>query len=142
MSVATAPSSKEEPLIKVVTMLKRKNGMTREEFRDFYENNHAKLFVKYLTHPSIVRYARRYVTPIPDAITSELRDTSFNSLTEVWLNDRELYESWTSGAMMGEEFRTFVAQEEEYLFDRDQIFVCVVEEVDSVLPHSAAAATS
>ena len=111
--------------------------MTREKFRDFYENNHDKLFVKYLSHPGIVRYVRRYVTPIPDAITGEIHDTGFDSLTEVWLNDRELYEAWTSGAMMGEDFRAFVAKEEEHPFDRDQIHVCVVEEVDSVLPHAS-----
>lgn len=123
----------QQPLIKVVTFLKRKKGMTREEFRDFYENNHAALFVKYLSNPGIVRYARRYVTAIPDAITGETKDTGFDSLTEVWLNDPELYRAWTSGEMMGDDFRAFVAAEEEHLFDRDQIHVCVVEEVDSVL---------
>ena len=122
------------PLIKVVTLLKRKKGMSREEFKDFYENNHSKLFEEYLAMPGIVRYVRRYVTPIADGITGEVRDCGFDVFMEVWLNDPELYKTWTSGAMMGPEYRAFIAEEEARLFDRDQIYVSVVEEIDSVLP--------
>lgn len=109
--------------------------MTREEFQDYYENNHCKLFEKYLATPGFVRYVRRYVTPVSDAISQETQDIGFDVVMEIWLDDREVFESWTSGRLFGEEFRAVIAKEEEYLFDREKICMCVVEEYDSVLPH-------
>jgi hypothetical protein len=102
--------------------------MSLDAFKDYYENDHSKLFEKYLPNPGWVRYVRRYVTPIPNRISGETLDTGFDVIMELWFSDRELFQSLAAGRLFGEEFRAFVAKEEEHFFDRDAIGVCMVEE--------------
>lgn len=109
--------------------------MSRAEFQDYYETNHCKLFEKYLENPGFVRYVRRYITPVADAISREVQDIGFDVIMEIWLDDREVYEARVGGTLFDEEFRAFIEKEEEHLFDREKVHMCVVEEHDSVLPH-------
>ena len=48
-------------MFKVLWLLKRKTGITLEQFRDHYENSHAILAQKYLGH-LLVEYKRNYKT--------------------------------------------------------------------------------
>ena len=50
-------------MYKVMWLLKRKPGITLEQFRDHYENSHAILGKKYLGH-LLVHYKRNYKTGI------------------------------------------------------------------------------
>jgi hypothetical protein len=50
-----SPSKGRSTVIKVVTLLKRKQGLSREQFRDHYENVHRHLGEKYL-FPHAIRY--------------------------------------------------------------------------------------
>jgi hypothetical protein len=45
-------------MIKVLLMVGRKSGITVEQFRDYYEGNHASLAVR--TLPASRKYARNY----------------------------------------------------------------------------------
>ena len=47
-------------MIKIVFLLKRKPGMTREAFREHYENVHSELARKYIGH-LLLKYTRNYV---------------------------------------------------------------------------------
>jgi len=48
-----------DPMFKVIWLLRRKAGITLEQFRDHYENSHAKLGQKYLGH-LLIEYKRNY----------------------------------------------------------------------------------
>ena len=50
-------------MYKVLILLKRKPGITREQFRDHYENSHSVLGQKYLGH-LLLSYKRNYVTTV------------------------------------------------------------------------------
>ena len=49
--------------ITVITLLKRREGMSREDFRAYYESNH-KLIGEKVLGPYATRYVRRYIAPI------------------------------------------------------------------------------
>ena len=51
-------------MFKTVCLLKRRPGMSLEEFKDYYENYHSKIGEKVL--PDGVHYVRRYVQQHPE----------------------------------------------------------------------------
>ena len=58
-------------MIKVVTLLTRKPGMTRQAFIDYYESQHRLIGEKYLGGYA-VKYQRRYLRPIADDVRARL----------------------------------------------------------------------
>jgi hypothetical protein len=121
-------------MIKVVSLFKRKEGMTAEEFRDYYENTHCKIFEKYLQTPGVRRYVRRYLRPNPDPITGESRSSGFDVIMEAWFDSEEFYNHYFHGDL-DSVFRKIVAEDEKNLFDRSQMFFHIVDEYDTKLPH-------
>jgi len=118
-------------VIKVVSLFKKKDGLSDEEFRDYYENTHSKLFDEFLSVPGVERYTRRYLTPSPDSISGKVRHCGFDVIMEVWC-DEEWYDTYFV-KQPPEEFRALIAEDEARLFDRDHMFTCVVEEYDTDL---------
>jgi hypothetical protein len=118
-------------MIKVVSLFKKKDGLSDEEFRDYYENHHSKLFDDYLKLPGVHRYTRRYLRPVSDAISGQVRSSGFDVIMEVWC-DEQWYESFYKGQLPAE-FLAGVAADEEKLFDRDQMFIYTVDEHDTDL---------
>ena len=60
--------------------LKRKAGMSYAEFRNYYENRHIPLCMKYMVGAE--RYVRRYLEPVTGAPEPE-----FDVVTELWFRD-------------------------------------------------------
>jgi len=69
-------------MIKSMMLIKRKPGLSREEFIQHYEEMHAPLALKHF--PTFKRYVRNYVIPLPD--TEEL---GFDCITEIWFDNIE-----------------------------------------------------
>ncbi|MEV6013110.1 EthD domain-containing protein [Streptomyces sp. NPDC051976] len=122
-------------MIKVVCLLKKRDGLSDEEFRDYYENHHVKIFAGLLDHPGIKRYVRRYLTPIADPTTGAVRSAGFDVIMELWISDQELFETQFQSAQ-DSDFRALVAEDEAKLFDRTQMYSYVVDEVESELHRS------
>jgi hypothetical protein len=118
-------------VIKVVGLFKKKDGLSTEQFRDYYENVHSRLFSEHLAVPGVARYTRRYLEPIPDSITGNVRHAGFDVIMEVWC-DEDWYRSYFVDQPPAA-FRALVAEDEERLFDRDQMYVYVVHEHDTDL---------
>ena len=53
-------------MFKTVGLLKRRPGMSVEDFRSYYESNHRVIGEKYLTG-NAVRYVRRFLDPAPNS---------------------------------------------------------------------------
>jgi hypothetical protein len=117
-------------VIKLVFMLKRKAGMTREEFKTRYESGHARLGEKHA--PSAARYVRRYVQPVPELFTGEASEPDHDVITELWFDDRAGYDAAMANLARPEVVAEIVA-DEETLFDRSRHRVFFVEEHDSVM---------
>jgi hypothetical protein len=121
-------------LIKVMMFFKKKDGLSDEEFKDHYENEHTALFEKYLELPGVERYVRRYLAPIADTISGETRSSGFDVVTEVWFSDPKLFESFRQGTLYPEDFRQLIAADEATFFDRENIYWATLDEHDSKLP--------
>lgn len=119
-------------MIKVVCLFKKRDDLSAEEFRDYYENHHVKIFAELLQHPGIERYVRRYLTPIADPTTGVVHSAGFDVIMELWISDRELFETQFQSAQ-DTDFRALVAEDEARLFDRAQMYSYVVDEVESEL---------
>ena len=82
-------------MVKEMVMLKKKEGISREDFVHKYEEELVPLILKLC--PSIKKYARNYVrTPLtaPDP-----KALSFDCITEVWYENMEAFKAFAQLAM-------------------------------------------
>jgi hypothetical protein len=118
-------------MIKMVTLLKRKPGMSMDEFINYYETKHSKIGEKYLS-PYAVRYVRRYFRPLPEAIIPTPMEQYYDVVMEIWFPDYSAL-SATFEVLMKPEVQKEIIEDESKLFDRTRIHVYLVEEYESKL---------
>ncbi len=119
-------------MIKMVTLLKRKPGMSMEEFIRYYESNHRKIGEKYL-RPHAAKYIRRFLHPLPESIVPEAPpEKPYDVVMEIWFENREKMEA-AFADLMTEEAQAEIVEDESKLFDRDRIYSSIVEEFESDL---------
>jgi hypothetical protein len=123
-------------VIKVVYLFKRRASMTPDEFRDYYENTHLRLFDSILNGPDIgnyiSRHVRRYLTPISDRMSGTTRP-GFDGILEIWFKTKEAYEAYCKGPIEPQ-FRKAVTDDEERFLDREHTQCYVVDECDLDIP--------
>jgi len=109
-------------MVKVIALIKRKPGISREEFAKHYEEVHAPLAVKYL--PSIKRYARNHIITPPG-----VEEPGFDCISEFWYDDMEGYQAVLDA--LGD-YKTEIGQifydDEETFMDRSKVVGFLVEE--------------
>lgn len=122
---------------KMLIFLKRRPGMSLEEFRDYYENRHVPLCLKYSAGPT--RYVRRYIQAMVNQATGEPSEPEFDVITEIWFTDRKAMDIALKYAGRGI-LPPDVLEDEQRVFDRSKSrFTWVVEvETDPALLASAA----
>jgi EthD domain len=77
---------------KLILCVKRKPGLTQEQFRAHYESTHAPLAWSSL-QPWLVRYTRNFLKPLPGQ-----DEPPWDCVTEFWFTDRAALEAamaWT-----------------------------------------------
>lgn len=121
-------------MIKMIVLLKRKAGLTREQFIARYEGGHAKLAEKHLTNA--VRYVRRYLEPLPELFTGDTIEPEHDVITEVWFENQEQYEI-AMKRLAQPEVVAEIVEDEETLFERDKHRVFMVDERDSACGQTA-----
>lgn len=74
-------------MIKTLYFMKRKPGLSRSEFRTYYEDVHRKMGEKVLGNLA-ARYVRHYLDPVrvPEGTPA------YDVVTEIWFTNRDLYE--------------------------------------------------
>jgi hypothetical protein len=117
-------------MFKTVCLLKRRQGMSFEDFVAYYETYHRKIGEKVL--PTARRYMRRYLRPVPNPLTGEVVELEYDVLTEIWFVTREAYEA-AMVALAVPETAAEIAEDEERLFDRSRNRFCTIEEHESIL---------
>ena len=118
-------------MIKVVTLLTRKPGMSREAFIEHYETHHRKIGEKYLSGFA-VKYQRRYLT-FADSANHAPTELPFDVLMEIWFPDQPTMEA-AMALIASESAQEEIVADEERLFDRDLIRSYKVEEYESEMP--------
>src|ERR1700757_2576958 len=110
----------ERPMIKVFGYLKRKPGLSAQEFADYYEDNHVPLVLSKARLPLV--YKRNYIQR-GDAFNIEGDEIGFDCMTELVFADRDNLLAWMT-SLGGDE----IARDEENFIDRAKTRAYVVDE--------------
>ena len=96
---------------KLILFVKRKPGLTHEQFRAHYENTHAPLAKSRLAPQWLVRYERNFLTPMAGQ-----PEPPYDCVTEFWFADQAAMEASTAWARSEE--GQVLARDEENFMDR------------------------
>ena len=113
-------------MIKNIALLKRKEGMSREDFIAYYENKHVPLILSLL--PGIAKYVRNFLSDdgkrymFPNASPID-----FDVVIEIWIKDQQAYERFTAEAAKPDVMAAIMADEAHFL-DSSRSRMFVVEE--------------
>jgi hypothetical protein len=116
--------------MKILCFLKRKPGLSREEFINYYEQRHAKLVARLL--PFYSQYKRNYIDPSQVYATRHLDNKAsaeppFDVVTEMSFSSREMYDRMRD-ALADPKVGAAIAADEENAFDRSAIIIYTVDE--------------
>lgn len=112
-------------MIKMVALMKRKPGLSLEQFIERYEQYHAPFAKPHMPHA--VRYERRFLRPLGNPLTGGDGESVFDVLTEVWFPDRAALEA-DLGHIATPEMMAAFAADEEPLFDRAHHRLFLIED--------------
>src|SRR3546814_10521989 len=111
----------------LVALLKRRPGMTLDEFRDYYETTHSK-FAEPLKGGLAVRYVRRYFTPIVHPLLdAEVEEPEFDAMMEMWLKDQAQFDE-AKKAFADPVLSKAIREDEPNLLDASKIRHFLVDE--------------
>jgi hypothetical protein len=128
-------------MLKLMVLLKRKQGMSMKEFMDYYETNHARIGER-VAGGLAVKYIRRYLIPMRDMIAVEPpKEPEFDVAMEMWFESREKYDAMIKLCAEPDMVKLIVDDESQFLDRTKRLFVSV-EEHDSELPPVEASARS
>lgn len=129
-SLSGQASTLDDGPLKLVTLLKRRPGLTMAAFIERYEAVHVRLGERLLAG-SAIRYVRRYLYPWPeDAYAAE---RPFDVVMEIWFPDRDTFEA-TMTRLREPSTAAEIAAEEEQTFDRSRTVRALLTERESDLP--------
>jgi len=116
-------------MLKCIALLKRREGMSREAFIDYYETRHAPLIASLA--PQILDYRRNFVAA--DGRFEFGTAIDFDCVTELFFADRAAYELFAARCAEPEVAQR-IADDEEHVFDRAASRMMIVEERGGPLP--------
>jgi len=120
-------------MFKVMMLLKRKPGLSLEEFIERYEGEHVPLAEKFATR--ITHYSRHYLYPGSHVIHGdEVAEPEYDVITELWYDDREAFLEQQESLRSRPEAIAAVIADEEEVFDRTKSRTVFVEDRVSALP--------
>ncbi|HET8710936.1 MAG TPA: EthD domain-containing protein [Spongiibacteraceae bacterium] len=114
---------------KILLFMKRRPDMSVAAFRDYYENHHVPLCLKYAA--GMKRYIRRFIEPLPHPETGVWSDP-FDVITELWFDDKAIFEGtlkYITTTIMPAE----IVSDENNLFDRASFRLATVTEIETDL---------
>ena len=114
--------------IRSITLLKRRPGMSRAEFRAYYETHH-RLIGERVLGGYATRYIRHFLTPTDG--TDQAQDA--DAILEIEFPDEATMQACFA-AMADPAVQAEIAADEEKLFDRSRIRTFNVEECESDMP--------
>lgn len=100
---------------KAIVLLKKKDGLTREQFIEYYENVHVPLIRRLL--PSIGEYRRNYLDLSLGTRPDPVRHPGFDVITEIWFPDSTAWEQFIADAR-NPEVAAAIAEDELNFLDR------------------------
>jgi hypothetical protein len=123
-------------MIKLVLLIRKKQGMSDDAFKNHYENVHAVLASK--TLPQIIHYRRNYLradvsrSADGEVICTRPDSPDFDVMTEQCFQDRSSFDE-AMRILSNHEAGRRIADDEENLFDRSSIRAFLVDDCTSTL---------
>ena len=118
-------------MIKLITLLTRKAGLSREAFIEHYETHHRLIGEKYLSGYA-AKYQRRYLN-VAGSANHAPAELPFDVLMEIWFSDQAAMDA-AMQLIASDTAQAEIVADEERLFERDQTRSYVVEEYESDMP--------
>lgn len=118
-------------MIKKMCLMRRRPGMSREDFVRYYEDIHSAL-VAATFRPLLVEYRRNYPVPSTPATTgAAVHSFGYDVVVELWFADSE---AMRAAARIASEpaVAARIAEDEAGLFDRPSMVTFVVDGCGSV----------
>jgi hypothetical protein len=120
-------------MYKLISLVRRKPGITKQEFKDYYENHHKKLGERYLP-PYCKKYLRRYLEWIPHPMKpGQTPGPDIDCLVELWFDSLADYRAFEASVAAPELVKLITADEELFV-DRTRSFRYAVEDHQSFGP--------
>jgi len=113
--------------VTLITLLKRREGMSKADFTAYYETTHRRIGEQVLAGYAS-RYVRKHLTPLD----GETRDCDADVVLEITFPDHQRMQAFFDHAGQSD-IAAMIAEDEEKLFDRSRIRVFMVEERESEL---------
>ena len=107
-------------MFKVFAYLTKREGSTREEFIDYYENHHVPLVLSLAPMPRV--YKRNYLRP-GDAASPDSPAIGFDVVTEMAWDDRAGMEAWMAALSV-----PAIAEDEARFLDRSKTRAYMIDE--------------
>ncbi len=115
---------------KMVILIKKKPGMSREDFINHYETSHAVLGKRLLGH-LWTKYVRNYPVSLMAYQPEENSvDDTYDAVTEIWFEDQAAVDEMARIINLPENNSVILADEEKFQ-DRLKTRLLMVEEVDN-----------
>ena len=112
-------------MVKLIIMLKRKNGLTHEEFVEYWENKHGPLAAKMFTK------AKRYVQNHPVMLPGG-KEPPIDGIAEMWFDDVESQQA--SATWYQTDDGKPIRDDEAKFMDRSKMAFFLAEEKEIPLP--------
>ena len=112
-------------MFKCMALLRKRADISREQFIDYYQNNHSVLIRSLL--PGIIDYRSNFLDMEGAFLFPDAAPIDFDVITEIWLEDRAAYDRFIT-ASADPEIARQIAEDEEHLFERKASRMVVVEE--------------
>ena len=118
-------------MFKAIVMIKRKPGMSMEDFIDYYETRHAPLGASKV--PNMKRYVRHFIRPYGNAVYGRDAEPPYDVLTEIWFDDQADFERGMA-YLTESETAAIIGADEEKLFDKSSIRFMIMEDHETEMP--------
>ncbi len=111
-----------EGTLKLMAMLKRKNGMTPEEFKQYWYEVHAPLALKAMSETiRVKKYVQNHALRL-----SEDQESPFDGIVEFYLEDLKAFEAWMTFYVSDE--GEVIRDDEDKFIDKSAMLVVIAEE--------------
>ncbi len=117
-------------MIKLVCFLKRKDGLTHEEFVDHWQQVHGPLITG---TPTIARHVARYEQLLPSAALPYMAPKGFDGITIMWFHGPEDFEAFLAEP----DYAARIAPDEQSFLDLAGLVGMLTEEPSVVIDGAA-----
>ena len=102
-------------MFKCIALVKRREDLSKAEFRAYYENHHAPLTLA--TFPEIIKYQRNYLDPRNAIQFDETYAIDFDAITELYFENQASFQRFLERSAQPD-IAKLIGDDEEKLFDR------------------------